>query len=176
MKLFSFLPPVAGCKPPCMDFEPTESIKSSPPPENSPENSAVIFSPPPPPDADFLARQRAARAQRKRLAEERDKLFIEFFGQPAADKVIVPLGSMVVTLSLKFDNSDSMTDYFDRHAPPVAQFRPARSQKAERNREARPPCTRAGICVHPLWLMFCRIRACRVVASERRPVPWRQFA
>ena len=91
-------------------------IKSSPPPENSPENSAVIFSPPPPPDADFLARQRAARAQRKRLAEERDKLFIEIYGQPAAEPVTVPLGSMVVTLSLKFDNSDSMTDYFDRHA------------------------------------------------------------
>jgi hypothetical protein len=87
-------------------------IKSSPPPpENSPENSAVIFSPPP--DADLLARQ---RADRERLAEERDKLFVEFFGQPAAEPVTVPLGPMVVTLSLKFDNSDSMTDYFDRHA------------------------------------------------------------
>lgn len=58
-------------------FSPIKS--SSPPP---PENSAVVFSPPPEPDADFLARQRAARAERERLAEERDKLFVEFFGQP----------------------------------------------------------------------------------------------
>ncbi len=39
----------------------------------------------------------------------------EHFGNAGAT-VKLPAGMMAITLSLKYDNSDSMTDYFDRHA------------------------------------------------------------
>lgn len=40
--------------------------------------------------------------------------FLSHFASP--EPVAVPDGMMVVTIGLKYDNSDMMTDYFDRHA------------------------------------------------------------
>lgn len=69
---------------------------------------------------DQRVSQQSADSQRR--DEERNTktaaehaLFIAHYGV-SAETVTVPEGMMPITISLKFDNSDSMTDYFDRHA------------------------------------------------------------
>lgn len=77
---------------------------------------------PAPPPVPAPSEVEARRRDDERLRAERDAKFIAFCGQPGAPLVEIPDGMMAVTLSLKYDNSDSMTDYFDRHAPLSPEF------------------------------------------------------
>lgn len=63
----------------------------------------------------------AARAESSRIAEEQKvktdaaaAAFVSHYGN--GQKVTVQPGQMAVTAQIHYDNSDSMTDYFDRHA------------------------------------------------------------
>jgi len=85
-------------------------------------NAAVIFSPPPEPNATVVAAAAERRRQQEEQSAKLDQLFVGHYGQPGAAKVVVPHGMMAVTLSLCYDNSDSMTDYFDRHANLSPEF------------------------------------------------------
>src|ERR1039458_9337277 len=71
--------------------------------------------------AKNLADNERSEAERKARTDAEHARFIAHYGNPAsatgnAETITVPDGMMPVTISLKFDNSDSMTDYFDRHA------------------------------------------------------------
>jgi len=81
------------------------------------------------PEAAVATREQTARAafERNKLEQaERERrrpiLFAKHYGQPDAPHVIVEPGMMAVTLCLCHDNSDSMTDYFDRHASLAPDF------------------------------------------------------
>jgi hypothetical protein len=71
--------------------------------------------------AKNLADNERSEAERKARTDAEHAKFIAHYGNPASaagttETITVPDGMMPVTISLKFDNSDSMTDYFDRHA------------------------------------------------------------
>jgi DNA-directed RNA polymerase subunit RPC12/RpoP len=78
---------------------------------------AAAYTPPTPPPEVIARREEFNRV----LAEREDKI-VAHFGQPGADKIAVPDGMMAVTLGLKYDDSDAMTDYFNRHAPLGPEF------------------------------------------------------
>jgi hypothetical protein len=90
-------------------FNPLATVGATPTPEP--------YTPPPVPPAI-----EARRREQEEREWQRTLLFVEHYGQPGAAPVVVPHGMMAVTLSLKFDNSDTMTDYFDRHAPYSPDF------------------------------------------------------
>jgi hypothetical protein len=66
--------------------------------------------------AERQARRDAQMHEYQQAQARRELLFTQHYGQPGAPNVIVPHGMMAVCLSVKFDNSDIQTDYFDRHA------------------------------------------------------------
>ena len=45
------------------------------------------------------------------------KCFLQLYGRPNTNRVIIPEGSMAVTLCLKFNDTASQVDHFDYHAP-----------------------------------------------------------
>ena len=45
------------------------------------------------------------------------KGFIQFYGRPNANRVMIPEGSLAVTLCLKFNDTAAQVDHFDYHAP-----------------------------------------------------------
>lgn len=62
------------------------------------------------------AEAKAREDERERKAEAERALFVAHYGIPGAPTVPRPEDMMAVTVSLKFDNSHSQSDYFDRHA------------------------------------------------------------
>lgn len=72
--------------------------------------------------AKNLTDNERSEAERKARTDAEHARFIAHYGSgapasgTAPETITVPDGMMPVTISLKFDNSDSMTDYFDRHA------------------------------------------------------------
>jgi hypothetical protein len=65
--------------------------------------------------AKNLADNERSEAERKARMDAEHAKFIAHYGI-SPETITVPDGMMPVIISLKFDNSDSMTDYFDRHA------------------------------------------------------------
>ena len=68
------------------------------------------------PDQDAAQKAEFAENQRKQADDEKQKrqVFDSLYGSGQA--LTIPAGSVVVTASLKYDNSDLMSDYFDTHA------------------------------------------------------------
>jgi hypothetical protein len=75
------------------------------------------------PEDQVVAREKAAREHQEQSKQEhanreqqRPLLFTKHYGKPGAELITIPYGMMAVTLSAKYDNSDTMSDYLDRHA------------------------------------------------------------
>lgn len=75
----------------------------------------VIFSPPPEFSPEEQERQRAAVRQHEQEREERHKAFLAE-NALSPEPIVIGEDEMGIILKFCYDNSDSMTDYFDRHA------------------------------------------------------------